>query len=124
MCEYVFYPRWCPVTGIGCDIMYISACVHDANQIPTAIPMIFLVQLSRQSVRVVSACFDGEQRTLLSYILAAASGDVFLAHVHRSSVGHSESIPGYRLRSLYDLNSPNIKSLCLLQVIIICILKF
>ena len=31
--------RWRHVTGSRNDIMYISACIHDKNEIPTAIPL-------------------------------------------------------------------------------------
>jgi len=30
---------WRPVTGSGCGITHISACIHDINEIPMAITM-------------------------------------------------------------------------------------
>jgi len=36
---WVVYQRWRPATGSGYRITYISACMHDSNEIPTAIPM-------------------------------------------------------------------------------------
>jgi len=30
---------WLPLTGIRFEITYISASIHDSNEIPTAIPM-------------------------------------------------------------------------------------
>jgi len=35
----VIYQKWRPVTGSGCEITYISACMRDINDIPTAIPL-------------------------------------------------------------------------------------
>jgi len=44
MSEYVVYQRWRPLTGSRYEITYISARVHDFNEISTATPPIFDVQ--------------------------------------------------------------------------------
>jgi len=36
---WVIYERWRTVTGSGYEITYISACMRNSNEIPTAIPM-------------------------------------------------------------------------------------
>jgi len=39
--------RWRPVIGSGYEITYISACMHDCNEILTAIPVCFRGQATR-----------------------------------------------------------------------------
>ena len=39
MSGYVENQRWWSKTGSRYDITHISACIHDRNEIPTAIPM-------------------------------------------------------------------------------------
>ena len=39
MCYFGRNQRWQPVTVSRYDITHISACMHDSNEIPTAIPM-------------------------------------------------------------------------------------
>jgi len=38
MSEYVVYQRWRPLTGSRYEITYISARIHDSNEISTATP--------------------------------------------------------------------------------------
>jgi len=44
MSEYVVYQRWRPLTGSRYEITYISAHIHDSNEVSTAYSDIFEVQ--------------------------------------------------------------------------------
>jgi len=85
--------RWLPLTGSRYEITYISACIHNSNEIPTAIPMFStlgntIILLRRMlDVRQREKSKIAAEKYVISHLLPVTGSHLwFIPYPH---IGHS-----------------------------------